>query len=202
MRLVIDRVIIDSNTLKELRNRLADSIETAFFEGKNTCEVVVEHNGKTKRYLFSKAFEADGILFEEPNEQMFSFNNPAGACHVCEGFGKIIGIDPDLVIPNKNLSIYEEAVMCWRGEKMNEWNKALIYNAAKFDFPIHKPYNQLTREQQNLIWTGNEYFQGIKAFFKWVEGQQYKIQYRVMWHATRQNRLYGMWRHTPKKSCG
>jgi len=180
MRLVIDRVIIDSNTLKELRNRLADSIETAFFEGKNTCEVVVEHNGKTKRYLFSKAFEADGILFEEPNEQMFSFNNPAGACPVCEGFGKIIGIDPDLVIPNKNLSIYEEAVMCWRGEKMNEWNKALIYNAAKFDFPIHKPYNQLTREQQNLIWTGNEYFQGINAFFKWVEGQQYKIQYRVM----------------------
>jgi len=180
MRLVIDRVIIDSNTLKELRNRLADSIETAFFEGKNTCEVVVEHNGKTKRYLFSKAFEADGILFEEPNEQMFSFNNPAGACPVCEGFGKIIGIDPDLVIPNKNLSIYEEAVMCWRGEKMNEWNKALIYNAAKFDFPIHKPYNQLTREQQNLIWTGNEYFQGINAFFKCVEGQQYKIQYRVM----------------------
>lgn len=180
IRLVIDRIVLDYKALKEISNRLSDSIETAFFEGKDACEVVTEHEGKIKRHLFSKAFEADGLRFEEPTEQMFSFNNPAGACPVCEGFGKIIGIDPDLVIPNKNLSIYDEAVFCWRGEKMSEWNKELIYNADKFNFPIHKPYNRLTSEQQHLLWTGNEYFHGINDFFKWVENQQYKIQYRVM----------------------
>lgn len=180
MRLMVDRVTLTDSNQKEVRNRLADSVETAFFEGKECCEVVTDFEGDTTRHFFSKAFEADGIRFEEPTEQMFSFNNPAGACPVCEGFGKAVGINPDLVIPNKNLSIYDEAVVCWRGEKMSEWKDALVYAASKFNFPIHKPYNQLTPDQQRLVWTGNEHFQGINAFFEWVESQQYKVQYRVM----------------------
>ena len=111
---------------------------------------------------------------------MFSFNSPAGACPQCEGFGKILGIDEDLVIPNKALSVYEDCVVCWKGEKMSEWKKQLIYNASKFDFPIHRPYYQLTDTQKNLLWTGNQYFEGINDFFKMVSENQYKIQYRVM----------------------
>ena len=129
---------------------------------------------------FSKRFEADGITFTEPNDLMFSFNSPAGACPQCEGFGKILGIDEDLVIPNKALSVYEDCVVCWKGEKMSEWKKQLIYNASKFDFPIHRPYYQLTDTQKNLLWTGNQYFEGINDFFKMVSENQYKIQYRVM----------------------
>jgi excinuclease ABC subunit A len=129
---------------------------------------------------FSNRFERDGLLFEIPTVNLFAFNNPYGACKTCEGFGSIIGIDEDLVIPNKYLSVYDEAIACWKGEKMSEWKDLLVMHAYKFDFPIHKPYYQLTKKQQELIWTGNQYFKGLNVFFKWVEEQNYKIQYRVM----------------------
>ena len=178
MRLVIDRFPVDHTD--ELRNRLADSVETAFYEGGNVCEVAIAEGDKLKRKLFSQAFEADGITFEQPSEKLFSFNNPLGACPKCEGYGNVIGIDPDLVIPDKSLSIYQDAVVCWRGEVMSEWKKALLYNADKFNFPIHTPYYKLTAEQQELLWSGNRYFEGLNAFFKFLGEQQYKIQYRVM----------------------
>jgi excinuclease ABC subunit A len=129
---------------------------------------------------FSNRFEADGIEFEEPSMHMFSFNNPIGACPTCEGYGKIIGIDEDLVIPNKSLSIYNDAIACWKGEKMSEWKDQLLFNAEQFDFPIHKPYYELTEEQKQLLWTGNRYFHGLNRFFKYLEEKSYKIQYRVM----------------------
>ena len=129
---------------------------------------------------FSNKFELDGMLFEEPSVNFFSFNNPIGACPKCEGYGKILGIDRDLVIPNKNLSIYEDAVVCWKGEKMSEWKKELVMNASSFDFPIHRPYYELSEEEKNLLWTGNQYFSGLDAFFQYVESKSYKIQYRVM----------------------
>ncbi|HOO43731.1 MAG TPA: excinuclease ABC subunit A, partial [Bacillota bacterium] len=130
--------------------------------------------------LFSSSFAADGIQFEEPSVNMFTFNNPYGACKRCEGFGSIIGIDEDLVIPNKGLSVYEGAIACWKGEKMGEWKDQLIRTASKFDFPVHKPYYALSAEQKQLLWTGNEYFQGLNDFFQELEEQTYKIQYRVM----------------------
>jgi excinuclease ABC subunit A len=129
---------------------------------------------------FSNRFELDGITFEEPSVHFFSFNNPVGACKHCEGFGNVIGIDENLVIPNKNLSVYEDAIVCWKGEKMSEWKNVLVMNAHKFDFPIHRPYYDLTEKERNLIWTGNKYFDGLNAFFKHLEEQAYKIQYRVM----------------------
>lgn len=176
--LVIDRVVKQAG--KELENRLYDSIETAFYEGGNTCIVAVESDGELKMKTFSNAFEADGITFEMPSDKMFSFNNPVGACPKCNGFGKVIGIDPDLVIPDKSRSIYDDAVVCWRGEVMSEWKEELIKTASKFNFPIHKPYYQLSDEQKKLLWTGNQYFHGLNKFFDWVQTQQYKIQYRVM----------------------
>ena len=161
---------------------LTDSIETAFYEGKDTCILYVfsDEDKRGKAVAFSKAFEADGMQFELPNENMFSFNNPLGACPVCEGFGRVIGIDEDLVIPNKTLSIYQDAVVAWKGEVMSEWKKELVYSADKFGFPIHTPYIDLTDEQKQLLWTGNRYFGGLNAFFKHLEANQYKIQYRVM----------------------
>ena len=120
------------------------------------------------------------MVFEEPSENLFSFNNPYGACRSCEGFGSIIGIDEDLVVPNKNLSVFEEAIACWRGEKMGEWKNELIMNAYKFDFPIHKPFYELSEDQKALLWSGNKYFHGLKEFFKFIESQNYKVQYRVM----------------------
>jgi excinuclease ABC subunit A len=132
------------------------------------------------RLLFSNKFEADGMTFEEPSVHFFSFNNPIGACKMCEGFGTVIGIDPDLVIPNKNLSVYEEAIACWKGEKMSEWKEKLTMHAYKFNFPIHKPYSELTKAQKELLWTGNKYFRGLNDFFVHIEEQSYKIQYRVM----------------------
>jgi excinuclease ABC subunit A len=134
---------------------------------------------KTVRY-FSDAFEADGIRFEEPGIHMFSFNNPVGACPHCEGYGRVIGIDEDLVIPDRNLSVFEDAVICWKGEKMSKWKERLIYNADRFDFPIHRPYFDLTEEQRRVLWKGNRYFKGIDAFFDYLESKKYKIQYRVM----------------------
>jgi len=177
--LVIDRLAIKRDG-SELLQRLADSVQTAFYEGNGECKIHFEKHGEWRKKRFSSRFELDGITFEEPSVNLFSFNNPFGACKVCEGFGSIIGIDPDLVIPNKALSVYEGAIACWKGEKMGQWLEQLINNAYKFDFPIHKPYSQLSREQKELLWTGNQYFNGLDEFFKMVEENTYKIQYRVM----------------------
>ncbi len=179
LAIVIDRVIVEGNS-DELKSRLADSVQTAFFEGNGKIVVLSDSGGKTLRHSFSNKFELDGISFEEPSVNLFSFNNPYGACKRCEGFGSIIGIDEDLVIPNKSLSIFESAIACWKGEKMSEWNDQLIMNAYKFDFPIHKPVYELSEDEIQLLWTGNEYFSGLHDFFKYVEEQSYKIQYRVM----------------------
>jgi excinuclease ABC subunit A len=179
LNLVIDRVSVNTDD-EDNQSRLADSVQTSFYEGKGECLIRVYEPEKAQTYPFSNRFEADGLTFEEPSEHMFSFNNPLGACPRCEGFGNVIGIDEDLVIPNKNLSIFEEAVACWRGEKMGEWKNQLIHNAHKFDFPVHKPYFELSLEQRRLLWTGNKYFSGLDAFFQHLEAKQYKIQYRVM----------------------
>jgi excinuclease ABC subunit A len=180
VRIVIDR--ISKNDEDETYSRLGDSIQTAFFEGKGDCYVRYREpdaEDETERF-FCDRFELDGIRFEEPTPNFFSFNNPYGACKRCEGYGKVIGIDEDLVIPDKSKSIYEGAIAPWRGEKMREWNELLIKNALKFDFPIHRQYNQLTEQQQRLLWKGNSYFRGLDEFFKEMEEQTYKIQYRVL----------------------
>jgi len=171
---VIDRVSIDGE--EDTANRIADSVQTAFFEGKGDC--YVEENGVV--HTFSDRFELDGMAFEEPTPNFFSFNNPYGACKRCEGYGRIIGIDPDLVVPDKSRSVYDGAIAPWRGEKMGEWLQRLVRNASKFDFPIHRPYRDLTEAQKELLWTGNHYFSGLNRFFKELEEQTYKIQYRVM----------------------
>lgn len=177
--LVIDRVKIDLND-EDFESRIADSAQIAFYEGKGECIVSYTSDKKEVVRSFSNKFELDGISFEEPSVNMFAFNNPLGACKKCEGFGTIIGIDPNLVIPDQNLSVFEEAVACWKGEKMSEWKDNLIRNADKFNFPIHRPYYDLSESEKELLWTGNEYFDGINAFFESVEEQTYKIQYRVM----------------------
>ncbi len=177
-KLLIDRIKNDKR--KETENRLADSVQVAFFEGHDTCEVVYFTDGTAHSKTFSQAFEADGTTFREPSVEMFSFNSPAGACPKCEGFGKTIGISPDLVVPDKSLSIYQDAVSCWKGESGKEWKQALILNAEKCGFPIHKPYCELTDKQINMLWEGNQYFGGINQYFDFVESQQYKIQYRVI----------------------
>ncbi len=159
---------------------MADSVETAFFEGKGECIIKVYDGDKIEVERFSNRFEADGIVFEEPTEHMFSFNNPLGACPLCEGYGKVIGIDEDLVIPNKSLSVYQDAIACWKGEKMKEWRDRLIFSADRFDFPVHRPYYELTSGQRHLLWSGNSHFQGLNDFFRHLEEQSYKIQYRVM----------------------
>jgi len=174
--IVIDRVTADPD--EENQTRISDSIASAFFEGHGTC--VIEDAEKGKLHLYSNKFEADGITFEEPSLNLFSFNNPIGACKTCEGFGSIIGIDENLVIPNKQLSIFDDAVAAWKGEKMSEWKNALVLAARKFDFPIHKPYAELSDAQREVLWKGNAHFPGIDAFFEFVESESYKIQYRVM----------------------
>ncbi|TAJ13643.1 excinuclease ABC subunit UvrA [Marinilabiliaceae bacterium JC017] len=178
INLVVDRLSAskDEDTL----SRIADSVQTAFYEGNGECAIKIYKPDSTETKLFSNRFEADGISFEEPDEHMFTFNNPVGACPRCEGFGSIIGIDEDLVIPNKNLSIFENAIACWKGEKMGEWKDQLIKNAHHFNFPVHRPYYELSSEEKELLWTGNRYFEGLNAFFNYVEEKQYKIQYRVM----------------------
>lgn len=177
-RLVIDRLAIahDGDEL----SRLAESAETAFFEGNDECSIFVWSDDGVKRHDFSKRFEADGMTFAEPNDQMFNFNNPYGACPRCEGFGRTIGIDEALVVPNPTLSIYDDAVMCWRGEKMSEWKRHLIHLAPQLGFPIHRPYCDLNDEEKSVLWHGRGEFKGIDGFFKMVEENQYKIQYRVM----------------------
>ncbi len=178
--LLIDRIISDGE--ESTANRFADSVQTAFFEGRGYCKLYIEQPMKSYTLVdFSVHFEADGIKFMEPTEHLFDFNNPIGACPTCNGFGNTIGIDPDLVVPNKTLSIYEETIACWRGEKMSEWNKQLINTAKHFGFPIHTPFYELTPEQKQLIWTGNEYFHGLNDFFKMLEEKQYaKMQYRIL----------------------
>ena len=174
--LVVDRIIIRDE--EDFYNRLADAVQTAFFEGKGECYVETLNDGKN--YHFSNRFEMDGISFLEPNIHLFSFNNPYGACPKCEGYGDIIGIDEDLVIPNTGLSVFEEAIFPWRGESMSWYKDQLVNNSHKFDFPVHRPYFELTQEQKQLIWTGNEYFEGLNSFFSELEAKAYKIQNRVM----------------------
>ncbi|MCR5532693.1 MAG: excinuclease ABC subunit UvrA [Paludibacteraceae bacterium] len=173
--LLVDRIIVDHE--QATSNRFADSVQTAFFEGKGECRVWVDKQEK----VFSERFEADGIQFIEPSEHLFDFNNPVGACPECRGIGQVMGIDPDLVVPDKSKSIYEQAIACWQGGTMQAWNDELVYNAAKFDFPIHTPFYALTPEQKQLIWTGNKYFRGLNAFFHDLESQQYnRIQYKML----------------------
>jgi excinuclease ABC subunit A len=174
---LIDRFVVKDYD-EEDKHRIADSVDVAFFEGEG--ELYLQVGSEEKLRHFSNKFELDGMTFEEPVPNLFSFNNPFGACPVCEGFGKVLGIDPELVIPNKRLSIYENAIAPWKGEKMGEWNRILIRTANQFGFPIHTPIHDLTPQQYNLLWTGNEYFQGINAFFREVEANLYKVQYRVM----------------------
>ena len=198
--LLVDRVVADGDP--STLNRFADSVQTAFFEGKGECKLAIElpdidcyaeecPSGNqsaalvdgSKFYIetFSQRFEADGITFVEPTEHLFDFNNPLGACPTCGGYGNVIGIDPDLVVPDKTKTIYEGAIACWRGEKMSQWNDALVYAADKFDFPIHTPFYALSNEQKQLLWLGNEHFRGLNDFFHELESKQYaKIQYRVM----------------------
>lgn len=177
--LLIDRMA--ASKAKDAISRLSDSAETAMYEGDGICMLrFYLPDGTTRLHTFSTKFEADGMTFEEPTDQMFSFNSPIGACPACEGFGKIIGIDEHLVVPNRALSVYDGAIVCWRGEKMGEWKDELIHNAAKFDFPIFTPYYELTKEQRRVLWDGNEYFHGINEFFRMLEENVYKIQYRVM----------------------
>lgn len=177
--LLVDRMT--ASTAKDNISRLTDSAETAMYEGDGACLLrFYQADGGTSLYRFSTKFEADGITFEEPNDQMFSFNSPIGACPECEGFGRVIGIDEHLVVPNRSLSVYDGAVVCWRGEKMGEWKDMVIRGAEKAGFPIFTPYYQLTDEQRRMLWEGTPYFEGINAFFKMLQENQYKIQYRVM----------------------
>ena len=178
--LLVDRIVADGE--QTTINRFADSVQTAFFEGKGECMLLITNtDNDEQQYCFSERFEADGITFIEPTEHLFDFNSPLGACPTCGGYGNVIGIDPDLVVPDKSKSIYEGAIACWRGDKMSAWNDALIYSAEQFDFPIHTPFYALTPEQKQLIWTGNEHFLGLNSFFHQLESKQHaKIQYRVM----------------------
>ncbi len=172
--ILIDRVVAENT--EDNHSRVADSVQTCFYEGNGECIVDIDQ----KFHIFNNKFELDGMRFEEPTQHFFNFNNPYGACKTCEGFGTVIGIDEDLIIPDKNLSVYEGAIACWKGEKMKEWNERLIKHGIKFDFPIHRSIKDLTKAEKQLLWTGNEYFQGLTEFFKFLEAESYKIQYRVM----------------------
>ena len=175
-KLVIDRLVVGDD--KDFMSRVADSVELSFYEGKGICSIYnIENNKETS---FSNKFEADGIKFIEPSVHLFSFNNPFGACKNCDGFGETIGIDEELVIPNKGLSVYDDAIAPWRGTGLRKYYVKLIDNADKFDFPIYKPYNQLSKEEVKILWEGNEYFSGINKFFKYLEKKNYKIQNRVL----------------------
>lgn len=174
--ILIDRAAVNA-TDEDLTFRLSDSVQTAFFEGHGECLIYIEGEKKVR---FSDKFELDEITFTEPSINLFSFNNPFGACQSCEGFGKILGIDEDLVVPDKSLSVFEGAIAPWRGEVMSEWGKPLLKNGIKFDFPIHRAYGELSQKEKDLLWNGNQYFEGLHAFFKYLESKTYKIQYRVM----------------------
>lgn len=177
--IIVDRAKVGSG--EEFRSRMGDSVEKAFNYGKGICRIISDEPADRGRLTeFSSRFEADGIEFEQPSEHLFSFNNPLGACPRCEGYGKITGIDEDLVVPDKTKTIYEDAIASWRGETMKMWKERLVVNAHKFNFPVHKPYYELTRQERQLLWSGNQYFKGLDAFFEYLESERYKIQYRVM----------------------
>ncbi|QNH62756.1 excinuclease ABC subunit UvrA [Hymenobacter sediminicola] len=173
--IMIDRAAIIPGD-EDLTFRLADSVQTAFFEGHGTCLVKMDDETRT----FSDRFELDELVFEEPSVNFFSFNNPYGACQTCEGFGSVLGIDEDLVIPDKSMTVYEGAIAPWRTDKQSEWLKPLLKNGIRFDFPIHRPYNELSEAERTLLWKGNKYFDGLDDYFKWVATQTHKIQYRVL----------------------
>ncbi len=192
VRILIDRAVLDPAD-PDQQFRLADSVQTAFFEGHGECVVRCElrvsgfeadgtetHNPKLETRKFSDRFERDGLTFEEPSVNFFAFNNPFGACQTCEGFGSVLGIDPDLVIPDKTISVFEGAVAPWRTDKQSEWLAPLLKHGIRFDFPIHRPYQDLSDAEQQLLWTGNAHFEGLDAYFKWVHEQSHKIQYRVL----------------------
>ncbi len=176
LKLVVDRIIVKDN--EDFYNRLADAVQTAFFEGNGVC--IIENLTDVSSHEFNNKFELDGIIFNEPNTHFFSFNNPYGACAICEGYGNVIGIDKNLVIPNTGLSIYDDAIFPFRSDAYKHYKEDLITNAYKFDIPIHKPWFDLTKEQKKLVWEGNEYFLGINHFFSVLEEKSYKIQNRVM----------------------
>lgn len=176
IRVLVDRLVVKGGD-DDLKSRAADSIQTAFSEGHNQCIIEL---GNGKESSFSNKFEADGIVFEEPSPNFFNFNNPYGACKTCEGFGTVMGIDEDLIFPDKELSVYEGAIAPWRGEKMSEWAEPLIKKGIMFDFPIHRAYKDLSAKEKELLWTGNSYFNGLAEFFRYLEEKSYKIQYRVM----------------------
>lgn len=180
IKVLVDRIIVKDE--EELKSRVADSILTAFNEGGNECYVESQSKdgGPTKGLVFNNKFEADGMSFELPSQNLFNFNNPYGACKNCEGFGQVIGIDEDLIVPDKTLSLYEGAIAPWRGEKMSEWLEPILKKGIYFDFPIHRAYKDLTVEEKKLLWTGNEHFEGLTYFFQYLEEKSYKIQYRVM----------------------
>jgi excinuclease ABC subunit A len=175
IHVLVDRGIIADD--EDTQFRLADSVQTAFFEGHGYCILDIEGNPKR---TFSDKFELDGITFEKPTVNLFSFNNPYGACRTCEGFGRVLGIDEDLVVPDKSLSIYEGAIAPWRSETMKKWLDNFVQASSKLDFPIHKPFVELSTEQVQLLWTGNDHFEGINSFFKFIESRTHKIQYRVL----------------------
>jgi len=177
LEIVVDRLVADWSTEENL-NRLADSVQTAFFEGRGICRIQL--NGEDKVHEFSNKFEIDGEEFEEPSTHLFSFNNPYGACPSCEGFGNIMGIDEDLVIPDNSLSVYEDAIVPWRGEKMSEWKHQFIAGAEKANFPIHRPIFELNEAEKTMLWEGSAHFRGLDEFFKYLETKSYKIQFRVM----------------------
>lgn len=179
--LLVDRIQVHPGDDDQLA-RISESVQTAFFEGRGSCIIKAEdteHNDLGTA-SFSNRFEADGITFEKPNPNFFSFNNPYGACPTCQGYGNVMGIDEDIVVPNKTLSVYEDCVVCWRGEKMSEWKAHFIRMASRLDFPVHTPYCDLTQEQRDILWHGSGSWEGIDGFFNWVESQSHKIQYRVM----------------------
>ncbi len=178
--LVVDRFAIDKSDLDELQNRIADSVQTAFYEGQGNCMVQQITENNTQTFEFNNRFELDGMVFEEPSVNFFSFNNPYGACKTCEGFGSVVGIDEDLVIPDKSKSVFDDAIVPWKGEKMSEWKTHFLKTSSKVKFPIHKPYYELSGSQKDYLWHGDANWEGIDGFFKELERQTYKIQYRVM----------------------
>ncbi len=178
--ILIDRVEVGQEEEEELRMRVADSVQTAFYEGNNICEVLGADGDKEIHKKFSDRFEADGIKFEEPSVHFFSFNNPVGACKRCDGFGSVIDIDEDLVVPDKSLSVYQDAIACWKGEKMSWWKEQVILNARKCNFPVHRSYAELSEKEKAMLWDGTPYFDGLHKFFLHLEQESYKIQYRVM----------------------
>ncbi len=180
IEVIFDRVKLrlskDNKMDDELQGRLAEGVSRAYSYSEGICGVVADNMKRS----FSSRFERDGITFEEPTEHLFSFNNPIGACPRCEGYGRVVGIDEELVIPDKSRSVYDNAIACWRGETMRKWRDQLVINAHKFDFPVHTPYYDLTRKQKQLLWVGNQYFEGLNSFFDYLESERRKIQYRVM----------------------